>query len=109
MSICWRAFPQASVLLITVTLAMASLTMVDVQAGTDFPGTVLKVDLKTGKFMVKKEGSGSRFTFVVNEKTKFEGAGLRGLEDLKRKDRVTVTYSTIGGKYIAEKVVAAPN
>lgn len=74
------------------------------QGGTDFAGTVLSVDAAAGKFAVKKEGGGTRFTFVVNERTRFEGSGLKSLTDIKKGDRVTVTYGVTGSQYLAQKV-----
>jgi hypothetical protein len=75
------------------------------ETGTEFPGTILSVDAAAGKLAVKKEGSGTRFTFVVNEKTKFSG-GSKSLGDLKKGDNVTVTYSVVGSQYIAQTVAA---
>ena len=75
------------------------------ESGTDFPGTVLMVDAAAGKFAVKKEGSGTRFTFVVNEKTQF-GGGSKSLADLKKGDNVIVTYSVVGSQYIAQTITA---
>jgi hypothetical protein len=76
------------------------------QAGeaTEFPGTVLKVDQATGKFAVKKDGSGTRFTFIANEKTKFSGTGLASLKDLKKDDHVMVLYQVKGSQYLAASV-----
>ena len=76
------------------------------QGGTDFPGTVLMVDAAAGKLGVKKESGGTRFTFVVNEKTQFEGPGLKSLKDVKKGDSVTVTYQVTGSQYVAVKVIA---
>jgi hypothetical protein len=72
--------------------------------GTEFPGTVLKVDQATGKFAVKKDGGGTRFTFIANEKTKFSGAGLASLKDLKKDDHVMVLYQVKGSQYLAASV-----
>src|SRR2546423_15199143 len=74
------------------------------ESGTDFPGTVLMVEPAAGKLSVKKDGGGTRFTFVVNDKTKFEGAGLNSLKDVKKRDNVTVNYVVTGSQYIAQKV-----
>jgi len=74
------------------------------ESGTDFPGTVLMVDPVAGKLSVKKDGGGTRFTFVINDKTKFEGAGLNSLKDVKKGDNVTVNYVATGSQYIAQKV-----
>ncbi|HEV8539525.1 MAG TPA: hypothetical protein VGQ60_00035 [Nitrospiraceae bacterium] len=74
------------------------------ESATDFVGTVLSVDAAAGKFAVKKDGSGTRFTFVANEKTKFGGEGLKGLADLKKGDHVIVTYAVTGSQYLAQTV-----
>lgn len=74
------------------------------QGATDFTGTVLLVDPGSGKLSVKKEDGGTRFSFVVNAKTQFEGAGLKALKDLKKGDVVTVQYEVSGSQYIAQKV-----
>lgn len=74
------------------------------ESGTDFPGTVLMVDPSAGKLSVKKDGGGTRFTFVVNDKTKFEGEGLNSLKDVKKGDNVTVNYVVTGSQYIAQRV-----
>lgn len=79
---------------------------VPAQGGTDFTGTVLSVDPGPGKFTVKKTDSGTRFTFVANDKTVFEGGNLKGLKDLKKGDQVTVTYQVAGSQYVALKVTA---
>jgi hypothetical protein len=71
---------------------------------TEFPGTVLTVDQVTGKFAVKKDGGGSRFTFVADEKTKFSGTGLASLKELKKGDHVVVLYQVRGSQYLAASV-----
>lgn len=73
------------------------------QTGTDFSGTVLMVDPAAGKVVVKKESGGTRFTFVFNEKTQFDGA-IKSLKDLKKDDKVTVTYVVNGSQYLAQKI-----
>ncbi len=73
------------------------------QAGTEFPGTVLMVDPATGRFAVKKDSGGTRFTFVANDKTQFEGS-LKSIKDLKNGDKVIVLYQVTGPQYIALKV-----
>ncbi len=75
-----------------------------VQSATDFTGTVLAVDPGAGKLSVKKADGGTRFSFVVNDKTQFEGAGLKTLKDLKKGDSVTVSYEVSGSQYIAKKI-----
>ena len=70
----------------------------------DFPGTVLNVDAAAGKLAVKKDGGGTRFTFVVTDKTRFQGQRLTSLKDVKKDDHVTVTYVTQGSQYLAQKV-----
>jgi hypothetical protein len=67
---------------------------------TEFPGTVLTVDPATGKFAVKKDSGGTRFTFTANERTQFEG-GPKNVQDLKPGDHVVVLY---GPQYLAVKV-----
>jgi hypothetical protein len=89
-----------------IVVATAVAIPVPVHGGTDFAGTVLSVDPKAGKFAVKKTDSGTRFTFVANDKTAFEGGNLKGLKDLKKGDQVTVTYQIAGSQYIALKVTA---
>jgi hypothetical protein len=59
--------------------------------------------LLKGKVTVKKDGGGTRFTFLVDDKTRFDG-GLKSLKDLKKDDKVTVTYVVTGSQYIAQKV-----
>lgn len=74
------------------------------QAGVEFPGTVLMVDPAAGKLAVKKDGGGTRFTFVVTDKTQFEGA-IKSLKDVKKDDKVTVLYVVTGSQYLAQKVM----
>ena len=76
------------------------------QAATDFAGTVLSVDAAAGKLSVKKADGGTRFTFVVDDKTRFEGAGLTSLKDVKKGENVTVNYVVSGSQYVAVKVTA---
>jgi hypothetical protein len=71
--------------------------------GTEFTGTVLLVDPSAGKLALKKEGTGTRFTFVANDTTRFEG-GLKGLADIKKGDSVTVQYQVSGSQYIVLKI-----
>jgi hypothetical protein len=94
--------------LMTGLMTCLLLTTVSSSAGTDFPGTVLMVDPGAGKLSVKKEQGGTRFTFVVNEKTKFDGPGWKGLADVKKGDQVNVTYAVSGSQYIAEHIAARP-
>ena len=72
----------------------------------DFPGTVLNVDAAAGKLAVKKDGGGTRFTFVVTDKTRFQGQGLTRLKDLKKDEHVLVQYQVEGGKYLAVTITA---
>src|SRR5439155_14334938 len=74
------------------------------ETGTDFAGTVLTVDPAAGKLGVKKEGGGTRFTFVVNDKTQFSGPGLTSLKDVKKGDSVTVAYVVTGSQYVVQKL-----
>ena len=82
----------------------SSLAPVQAEGGTEFAGTVLSVDTSSGKFAVKKDGGGSRFTFVANEKTHFDG-GAKALKDLKKDDHVTVLYQVQGSQYVALNVM----
>jgi hypothetical protein len=94
--------------LMTGLMTCLLLTTVSSSAGTDFPGTVLMVDPGAGKLSVKKEQGGTRFTFVVNDKTKFDGPGWKSLADVKKGDQVNVTYAVSGSQYIAEHIAARP-
>jgi hypothetical protein len=67
----------------------------------DFAGTVLKVDPAYNKLTVVKEGGGTRFTFVVDDKTRFEGATFKSL---KKGDAVVVRYVMNGSAYLAQRV-----
>ena len=86
-----------------VGLLELSLEPVPAEGGTEFVGTVLSVDTSSGKFAVKKDGGGSRFTFVANEKTQFDG-GVKALKDLKKDDHVAVLYQVQGSQYVALNV-----
>lgn len=107
-----KAISPGSRWIMTLTVALALLTTVNSQfaprlvaaEGTDFTGTVLLVDPTAGKLALKKEGSGTRFTFVVNDKTQFE-SGLKSLTDVKKGDSLTVQYRVIGSQYVALKVM----
>jgi len=92
-------------LALSVCLAVfcSTATAVRAQTGTDFAGTVLKVDAATGKLAVKKDEGGTRFTFVVHEKTQF-GSGLKSLADLKAGDHVVVNYVVKGSQYLAQNI-----
>lgn len=81
----------------------SNLAPVQAEGGTEFVGTVLSVDTSSGKFAVKKDGGGSRFTFVANEKTHFDG-GAKALKDLKKDDHVAVLYKVQGSQYVALNV-----
>jgi hypothetical protein len=102
-------YDRQNMLVLVLAIVLASfLSAIQVlgESGTDFAGTVVMVDVASGKFGVKKEGGGSRFTFVVNEKTQFGGPDLRSLGDVKPGTLVTVNYSVKGSQYIANKVTA---
>ena len=90
--------------LVLAVLLGIGLTSVRSSDGTEFIGTVLTVDQAAGKFAVKKDGGGTRFTFVVNEKTTFSGTGLTSLKDLKKDDHVVVVYQVQGAKYVAARL-----
>ncbi|HKW85888.1 MAG TPA: hypothetical protein VJM82_02360 [Nitrospiraceae bacterium] len=99
-----RIQARAGVILTLFCVSFFAVGLVLAQAGIDFPGTVLMVDPAAGKLSVKKDGGGTRFTFVVNDKTQFGGAGLKSLKDVKKGDNVTVNYVVSGSLYIAQKV-----
>jgi hypothetical protein len=82
---------------------VAAAGVVQVKAAS-FSGTVLSVDQSAGKLVVKTEGSGTRFTFVVNEKTDFEG--VKNLNEIKKGTSLTIEYRASGSQYIAQKVTA---
>jgi hypothetical protein len=87
-----------------VVLLAVAVTSVQSGEGTEFPGTVVSVDLAAGKFAVKKDGGGTRFTFVTDDKTAYSGMGLTSVKDLKKDDHVLVTYQVKGTKYVATSV-----
>lgn len=93
--------PVVAILLAGLLLLAAG--TVWAQAGVEFLGTVLLVDPAAGKLAVKKDGGGTRFTFVVNEKTQFGGT-IKSLKDVKKDDKVTVTYVVTGSQYLAQKI-----
>lgn len=95
------------VLLVILTIGLLAGPGIALSAdrGTEFPGTVLTVDPATGKFAVKKDSGGTRFTFVANDNTQYEG-GPKSLKDLKQGDQVVVLYQVTGSQYIALKVSA---
>lgn len=92
------------VLLVVACVCTMSVVSAQTDKGIEFPGTVLTVDLTAGKFAVKKDGGGTRFTFVANDATKFQGTGLASLKDLQRDDRVMVLYHVQGSQYLAISV-----
>ncbi len=96
------------IMVLALLLSTASPGLAPVRAAGDveFSGTVLKVDQAAGKVTVKKEGSGTRFTFVVNAKTTYKGA--EGLAGLKPGDAVTVHYVTEGSTYLAKAITRTP-
>jgi hypothetical protein len=95
-----------SLLILTPLIVTGSPMGRDLQAqGTDFSGTVLMVDPVAGKLAVKKASGGTRFTFVVNDKTQFEGP-TRTLKDLKTGEAVTVQYQVVGSQYFALKIAS---
>jgi hypothetical protein len=87
-----------------ILMPFLGFSLVHAGEGTEFPGIVIKVDQATGKFAVKKTGGGTRFTFIATEETKFSGAGLASLKDLKKDDHVTVLYQVKGSQYLAASV-----
>jgi hypothetical protein len=95
---------SGAMLLLATCLWMTSVALAQADSGIEFPGTVLTVDQTTGKFAVKKESGGTRFTFVANDKTKFQGTGLASLKDLQKDDKVVVLYHVQGSQYLAISV-----
>ena len=93
-------------LILIMALCLSGLATALAQGTTDFSGTVLAVDAAAGKLSVKKADGGTRFTFVVNNKTQFTGGGLKSLADVKKGDSLTVTYLVSGSQYVATKVTA---
>lgn len=95
----------ATVISCVVLLGLAmGVTSVQSGEGTEFPGTVVSVDQGAAKFSVKKDGGGTRFTFVTDDKTTYSGTGLTSVKDLKKDDHVVVTYQVQGTKYVATGV-----
>jgi nitrous oxidase accessory protein NosD len=100
----WKAW---TTMRLNIALLLVSILAVGIAfAATDFAGTVLMVDQVANKLSVKKDEGGTRFTFVINEKTQFEGANLKSLKDVQKGDSVTVQYQVVGSQYVAEKVIA---
>jgi hypothetical protein len=95
---------SGALLLLATCVWMISAASAQVDSGIEFPGTVLTVDHTTGKFAVKKDSGGTRFTFVANDKTKFQGTGLASLKDLQKDDKVVVLYHVQGSQYLAISV-----
>lgn len=81
----------------------ASFESVHAAGPVEFAGTVVMTDSAAGKMAIKKESGGTRFTFVTNDKTQWEH-GLKGIQDLKKDDRVVVLYQVQGSQYLALKV-----
>ena len=92
------------VVLVVACVCTMSVVSAQTDKGIEFQGTVLTVDLTAGKFAVKKDGGGTRFTFVANDATKFQGTGLASLKDLQRDDKVMVLYHVQGSQYLAISV-----
>ncbi len=86
-----------------VSLFPASFESVQAAGPVEFAGTVVMTDSAAGKIAIKKEAGGTRFTFVTNDKTQWEH-GLKGIQDLKKDDRVVVLYQVQGSQYLALKV-----
>lgn len=95
---------SGAMLLVVACVCVTSSVSTLADNGIEFPGTVLTVDLAAGKFAVKKDSGGTRFTFVANDKTKFQGAGLASLKDLHKDDKITVLYQMQGSVYLAISV-----
>jgi hypothetical protein len=99
---------MTDILRLFMTVLLMALTLIlpaaPVQAEADFTGTVLSVDQAAGKVVVKTEGSGTRFTFVVNEKTEFQG--IKNLKDVKKGESLTIRYQASGSQYVARRITA---
>ena len=95
------------VLLMCCLIEFPASPIVWAEGGTEFLGTVLTVDQATGKFAVKKESGGTRFTFTANEKTKYQG-NVTSLKDLKKDDKVVVVYEVHGPQYLALRITKLP-
>jgi hypothetical protein len=94
----------ARLVAITLIVGYVAATGVAQVQGANFSGSVLSVDQSAGKLVVKTEGSGTRFTFVVNDKTAFEG--VKSLKEIKKGDILTIEYRASGSQYIAQKITA---
>lgn len=101
-----RQHPLLLLIAVLLVLSWHHPSAVHAQGGTDFQGTVLTTDAAAGKLVVKKEEGGTRFTFVVNDKTQFTGSGLKNVSDIKKGDHVVINYTVSGTQYIAQKVTA---
>ncbi len=99
---------RSLILLVSVFLVIfcPRAAAVHARGGTDFKGTVLTVDRAVGKLVVKKDEGGTRFTFVVNDKTQFTGNALKSLADIKKSDHVIVNFLVNGPQYVAQTVTA---
>ncbi|MGE3153336.1 MAG: hypothetical protein AB7G48_04010 [Nitrospiraceae bacterium] len=91
-----------------ICLALTVWLVVPIQAvaqqSAEFAGAVLSVDAGAKKFVVLKDGGGTRFTFVTNDQTQFKGEGLKSVNDLKKGEAVTVFYKVVGSQYQAQVV-----
>src|SRR5919107_2301296 len=96
-----RSFVSILSLLLILSCAIAA--PVHAQ-GTEFSGTVLAAEAAAGKLVVKKDDGGTRFTFVVDDKTQFAGGGPKGLAGVKKGDHVTVKYVVEGTRYVARAI-----
>jgi hypothetical protein len=99
---------RSFILLVSVFLVIfcPRAAAVHAQGGTDFKGTVLTIDPPVGKLVVKKDEGGTRFTFVVNDKTQFTGNAFKSLADIKKGDHVIVNFLVNGSQYVAQTVTA---
>ena len=99
-----RAIRQWIMLPLLLTgLFVAAMYQAEAAKEVEFAGVVMTADARTGKMAVKKEGGGTRFTFVTNEQTRWEG-GLKGMADVKKDDSVVVLYQVQGTQYLAVRV-----
>src|SRR3982751_3395929 len=91
--------------ILTLLLILSCVTAATVHAqGAEFSGTVLAADAAAGKLVVKKDDGGTRFTFVVNDKTQFAGGGPKNLAEVTKGDHITVKYVVEGTRYVARTV-----
>lgn len=99
-----RSFLSILGLLLILSCATAATVRAE---GIEFSGTVLASDTAAGKLVVKKDDGGTRFTFVVSDKTQFAGGGPKKLAEVKKGDHVTVKYVVDGTRYVAHTITVS--